>query len=282
MTTTLPPLDVVAFASSLHAEVAWLRARAASHRAMYDAATMQLEALRAKVGDSYVERTAVDRQRREAAVMTELFDRTADSMLAIAKDVDLIRAARPAGVAAPTPVTPPPYPNLRTLAGQLGFAKSVQALDDKAPAKERYDFLRRLVDAMKGRDMSLSHDTTDELRRCYNDTVSSLPGLQDVVNALQEIVNGWRKITCDIRRDSTFTKLQRHVDQMKLIRDSTSVTPQDIKEYEDLADLVVASMSSMAFPTEHQVQGYAEAMLVELWRLRGDMAMAAAMGKLCG
>ena len=285
------PLDVVAFASSLHAEVAWLRSRACSHRALFDAATAQLEALRATPRDTHVEKAAVDRQRREAAAVTELYDRTADNMLVIAQDVDAIRAARPAvGAVSPTHVTPPLYPNLRILAGQLGFAKSVQALDDKAPPKERYDFLKRLCEAAaRSSSTPLDTATATELRRCYDDVVSSLPGLKDVVEALTKIAEGWRRVDdvsddmqLRLRRDATFAKLQRHVAQMKLLHDVAAPTPQDVKEYEDLADLVVANLTSMAFPTEYQVQGYAEALLVELRRLRGDMAMAASIRRICG
>lgn len=291
---TTPPLDAAAFASSLHAEVAKLRAAALGQRSLQEAAKAQLEAL-GLVGEQADEH-AVSYILKSANETLPVYDDAASRLLAILQDVEMLRQQHAEKQRTTTrPVAAPAYPALRSVAEQNGLAKSFAVAVDSPSTKpvERYDFLRRLVGVVEmstKRGAVVGETTLAELRQLYDAVVDQLSDLAEVAKALTKMRDTWRRkgslegeeFQQRLQRDVVFQKLDHHVQQMILLRrrvDAGTAADGDAREYTDLADLVLASLSSLPLPGG-EIQALCEATSKEVRRLRGDYEVAATMRRV--
>lgn len=289
-----PPLDAVAFASSLHQEVARLRAACLAQRAVLEAATAQLDALQVPQTERPTHHLGV--MVKTAVETIPTLDDAASRLLAILQDVEKLRQQHADAQArsAPRPVAAPAYPALRDVAARLGMTKSFAVAVDSPSTKpaERYEFFKRLLAALspQGRDAVVGADVAAELRQLYDATVDALPDLDEVAKALVKARDSWRRkgslesedLQQRLQRDLVFQKLDRHVQQMILLRRGVvdgSATEDDTREYRDLADLVLATLTSLPLPGG-EVQGMVEAVVAEVRRLRGDCEVVATMRRL--
>lgn len=291
---TTPPLDAAAFASGLHAEVARLRAAALCQRSLEDAATSELEGMDS---DAPAARPVLN-VREQAEALTRVYDDAAARLLVILQDVEAMRqqhayqqqhAQRPART-----VAAPLYPALRDVAVRLGMSKSFAVAVDSPSTKpaERYEFFKRLLAALspQGRDAVVGAEVSSELHALYAAVVDQLPDLDEVAKALVKVKEAWRRrgtaegeeLPRRLQRDLVFQKLDRHVQQMILLRRGVvegTAGEDDAREYRDLADLVLANLTSLQLPGG-EVQGMVEATVSEVRRLRGDCDVVATMRRV--
>ncbi len=273
-------LDAAAVVQSLSRCAAEFQAKAVAHRGLVEAATSrslsELAAAAALTVECYEDAAArvfqtiqniVTGQQQSGATATEREFSTTAPSTSLQQHCDTVS------------------PNASKLCRR--------AESDKVSPLDRYAALVGLVRELTTSSTKLDGDKHAALSKLYDAITDKLPDLEEVAVALRKIEADWKQqgvaessISVDqtssaaVRRSDWFKKMYMHIENLKTMRrKAPDADAALLDDYTRLIDVTIANMTTQQWPGG-SVSAMVESTTKELRRLRADLGVVVAMGRL--
>jgi hypothetical protein len=170
-----------------------------------------------------------------------------------------------------------------------------RAESDKVSPPDRYAALVGLVRELTMSSTKLDGDKHAALLKLYDAITDKLPDLEEVAVALRKIEADWKQqgvaegsISVDqtsstaVRRSDWFKKMYMHIENLKTMRrKAPDADAALLDDYTRLIDVTIANMTTQQWPGG-SVSAMVESTTKELRRLRADLGVVVAIGRLRG
>jgi hypothetical protein len=174
-----------------------------------------------------------------------------------------------------------------------------RAESEKVSPPDRYAALVGLVRELTttAEHPKLSKAQHDDLTKLYDAITDKLPDLEEVAVALRKIEADWKQqgvaegstsvdqtSSTTVRRSDWFKKMYMHINNLKTLRgrrDDVDMNPDLLQEYVTTVDVTIANMTTQQWPGG-SVSAMVESTTKELRRLRADLGVVVAIGRLRG
>lgn len=272
-------LDAAAVVQSLSRCAAEFQAKAVAHRGLVEAAgTKGLAELAA-----------------HASLVVECYE---DAAARVFQTIQNIVTGQQQGGATTAPTTAPPTSSLQQHCDAVSPNASKlcrRAESEKVSPPDRYAALVGLVRELTTttEHPKLDGDKHAALLKLYDAITDKLPDLEEVAVALKKIEADWKQqgvaegstsvdqtSSAAVRRSDWFKKMYMHIENLKTMRrKAPDADAALLDDYTRLIDVTIANMTTQQWPGG-SVSAMVESTTKELRRLRADLGVVVAMGRL--
>lgn len=266
-------LDAAAVVQSLSRCAAEFQAKAVAHRGLVEAAGMK----------GLAELAA------HASLVVECYEDAAARVFQTIQNI--VTGQQQGGATATTSATPvaPIASSLQQHCDAVSPNASKlcrRAESDKVSPLDRYAALVGLVRELTTSSTKLDGDKHAALSKLYDAITDKLPDLEEVAVALRKIEADWKQQGSSdttpsiVRRSDWFKKMYMHIENLKTMRrKAPDADAALLDDYTRLIDVTIANMTTQQWPGG-SVSAMVESTTKELRRLRADLGVVVAMGRL--